>query len=375
MRSETHQNNKLIGLGMSILLALATILVATALTEATPGTTILLRSHAEIVQDQDRVRLTDVADLEGPDATALADIAVATLNQGQNETDLSLDAVRQALNQQNVHWGRVSLRGYDHCRVSRVSLEAIPVDPQSASLPPMTNPMDEVDLDSAITLRDKVVQVIEQFAGVGRGELQIRFADTDAQTLGLSLWQDRYEFEPLSSSPLGRVPIAVRRYRDNRLTDTYRITADVSRRYMAVVLKQSVARGQTFAPGDVEIREIYVDKTTYQPMTDLAQVVGQTAAGVLRAGEPVFANQVRSPLLVRRGQLVTVRCIAGNLVIKTVARAAGDGSINELIQVRNDRSRLTYAARVTGHQEVVAEAANTGDALAAAPTTTTRSQP
>ncbi len=349
-----HHNNTintpLVRLSLLIFVIVMMIFTVATIAEGQTGPSIRLHDQAHV--DGDKVRLRNVADLQGSAAEVLGDTLIATLSPKERETTVTINAVRNALTDHSVNWGMVTLRGYARCLVRRAVDE--PTSTTTPGPPVIANPIEEVGLDSAITLRDRVIQIIEQYAQVNRQQLRITFNKKDGDTLALNTWEDRYEFEPLAAAPYGRVPIVIRRYRDGRLVQTYRVTADVVRRYMAVTVVNSMGRGQTFAPGDVEIREVFLDNNADKPITNLSQVIGQTAGSVLRTGSAVFAQHLRSPLMVRRGELVTVRFISGNLVVKTVGRATEDGVMDQMIQMRNNRSRDTYLARVTGPQQAMA---------------------
>ncbi len=298
-----------------------------------------------------QVTLQDVAKLTGDYAQTLADLVITNIDPTQRTATVTLGQVREKLTQEGVNWGTLSLRGYTACRVTW--LADPPTPPVSDDAPALANPMQEIGLRSPLTLRDRAIEMIQRFASVDPSDLRITFSPNDADTLAQGAWQDRYECEPLASAPLGRVPLVIRRYRGDRLVATYRITADVARRYLAVVATRSIGRGQTFAPGDVQIQERYLDTNTAPPLTDLSDVIGQTSGTVLRPGLPVYAHHLRSPLLVRRGELITVRSISGGLVVKAIGRAGEDGERDQVIQVRNTRSRDSFAVRVTGPQEGV----------------------
>ena len=60
------------------------------------------------------------------------------------------------------------------------------------------------------------------------------------------------------------------------------------------------------------------------------------------------ADDVRPPVMVKRGELITVQCMTDGLLIKTVGRAAEQGVLGDLIQVRNEQSREQYVVRITG---------------------------
>ncbi len=331
-------------------LAAGAIALLLAVANTAVAGTVSLRSQADI--DSDLIRLSDVAELSGDVAAGLGQAIVTTLNPDEPYATITLRQVREILTEQGVNWGKLKLGGYAACFVKRSRARTDTIAAQQT--PAVSNPQDEIDLGSAISLHDQVVQLIERFAGVEHSQLRIQFNQQDEQSLAKSALDDRFEFEPLSATPLGRVPVVIRRYRGNQLVETIRVTADVSRRTMAVVAKRTVSRGQTFAPGDVEIREVYMENSDTHPLDDLTQVIGQTCGTVLRAGMMVSKRHLRSPLMVRRGELITVRCISGELVIKTIGRAAEDGELNQTIEVRNDHSRETYAVRVMGRQEGVA---------------------
>lgn len=308
----------------------------------------------------DRVLLRDVAELQGERAESLGDVVVATLEPGGAEGAagepgaVTIDSVRGALDAHGVNWAVVALRGHEVCRVQRSDQ---PHDhPAQADGARAAGESDATGFPSAGTVQDRVIELIERFAGVDRQQLRIEFADHDERTLSQRIGRDRYELEPLSSVAVGRVPIVIRRWGSGRLVEVGRVTAEVARRRVAAVARTTIGRGQTIAPGDLELRELYLT-TPAEPLASPEHAVGRVAAAVIRAGAAIYPDQLRSPLLVRRGESVTVRCVSGALVIKAVGRAIQDGGLGNVIEVRNDRSGETYPVRVTGAQEGMVEAA------------------
>ena len=84
----------------------------------------------------------------------------------------------------------------------------------------------------------------------------------------------------------------------------------------------------------------------------VGEVVGKEATQTLRAGSAILSTQVRSPLLVRRGERVSVRARAAGVVVRTYATAQQDGSLSDLIQVQALTGKERYAARVSGTREL-----------------------
>jgi len=334
-------------------LALAWIVTAFLWATATHGSvenSIRLYDQASV--DNDQIRLWQITQLNGDHAIVLKDVVLATFANNQSSITITLDQLRDELDKLGTNWGKISLRGYTTCVVYRKIVPPKPL-PAAQPAPLVTNPIEEIELSTAVTLRQRVVDMIEQFSGVDQNDLHITFNATDDQVLNRSAMLDRYEIRPLATVALGRVPIVISQYHDNRLKNTFRVTADITRRYMVVVAKKTIGRRQTFAPGDVEVREVYLDTGADHAVTDLSLVIGNVAASVIRLGAVVRADQIQSPTLIRRGELITVRCILGDLVIKTVARANENGTLDQLIQVRNDRSHEPYTVTVTGPRQAI----------------------
>ena len=70
------------------------------------------------------------------------------------------------------------------------------------------------------------------------------------------------------------------------------------------------------------------------------------------AGSVIDRETVRAPLLVRRGDVVTVYARSGSVRVRTTARARDDASAGEVVSVESLADRSTYLARVSGIREV-----------------------
>jgi flagella basal body P-ring formation protein FlgA len=181
--------------------------------------------------------------------------------------------------------------------------------------------------------------------------LEVGFSEGDEGVLSQAVGEGRYEFELISSSLLGRVPVTVRRYEGEGVVETVRVTAEVCRRVTGVLARVSIGRGEMIGVGDVELGEVRVTSGRGEPLKGLDEAVGRVAGAVIRAGSAVHAGELRSAVLVRRGEWVNVRCVSGGLVLKTTGRACEDGGLSQRIRVRREDSRETYWVRVTGLQE------------------------
>ena len=134
------------------------------------------------------------------------------------------------------------------------------------------------------------------------------------------------------------------------------VYADVAEAAMPVVVAiRPVARGNVITGADLEVRMIEpTARTAGQRATfdSVEAIIGMEARKLLQADEVVLADQVQSPVLVKRGELITVGSQSGGIRVRTSARAAQDGAKGDLIAVESLESKQKYDARVVGLREV-----------------------
>jgi flagella basal body P-ring formation protein FlgA len=327
--------------------------------------TIALRDHARVFGSV--ITLADIAALRGPNAEALAQVEIAKFPESQQQLSVSRRQVLDALRRESVHMGLVSCSGSMRIEIIRLaeprhqapadeSSEAVDNIARANPVAPLIEPVDADDVSIAgesLTLRDRMRQWIEQSLDADYQAINIALIDETSPQWGLSERQGRFEIEPLSRDLLGRVPIVVRQYRGDDLLHTVHVQVEVQIMRSVVVATRRILRGQTFTDADVTLTSRWLTSLAQTPMTDPQQMVGQVADRLISADAIVMQGDARPPCLVERGQMMIVRCISGNLVIRSEARALEDGVDGQLIQVRNDRTRATFSVRVSGPQEGV----------------------
>jgi flagella basal body P-ring formation protein FlgA len=122
----------------------------------------------------------------------------------------------------------------------------------------------------------------------------------------------------------------------------------------AIVAVRPVARGSMITAADValQIVEPSVKASGQRVCVDsLDKIIGKEARQQLQAGEIVYADQVQMPVIVKRGELITVASQGGGIRVRTSARALQDGSQGDLIQVESLQGKQKFDARVVGLRE------------------------
>lgn len=119
-----------------------------------------------------------------------------------------------------------------------------------------------------------------------------------------------------------------------------------------VVSNRAIAKGERIHAGDVEVQRLKPGASRRNAFEKLDEVIGREAARNIPIGQPIDADYVRSPIVVRRGDVVDLYSRAGGVQVRTKARSREDGGQGDLITVELLSDRQALLTRVCGVQEV-----------------------
>jgi flagellar basal body P-ring formation protein FlgA len=178
---------------------------------------------------------------------------------------------------------------------------------------------------------------------------------------------DSLTFDPRS----GRLTAYVTASADEVASERVRITGRVRRMIDMPVLTRLIAPGETIAAGDVETIAMPADHLNQSFVAAAAELIGKTPKRSLRPGEPIRPSDIQTPILIRKGELVTVVLQSPALLLTAQAKALEDGAQGQAIRVSNTRSGKTLDATVSAPGTVMlstalpAPAATTGRVVTA----------
>lgn len=115
-----------------------------------------------------------------------------------------------------------------------------------------------------------------------------------------------------------------------------------------VVPSRAIARGQTITDADLVYANVPAAQTQAGIVTSMNDLEGMEARRVLRAGETVRADDVRKPILVSKGQTVTMEFDAPGITLTAVGKATTEGGLGESVTVLNPVSYRQISCVVTG---------------------------
>jgi len=135
-----------------------------------------------------------------------------------------------------------------------------------------------------------------------------------------------------------------------------------------VVPAHDIARGQTIMDSDLTFSTVPGTALMAGTVTTFAAVKDMEARRMLHAGEALRTDDVRRPVVVTKGQTVTMMFEAPGVSLTAMGRAMSEGGVGDTVVVQNPASYRMVNAVITGAGTVRA----TGPATAQTNTITAR---
>lgn len=146
----------------------------------------------------------------------------------------------------------------------------------------------------------------------------------------------------------GRVTAFVASGGDPADGERLRVTGRIHYVVELPVLNRYVAPGETIDAADIDRVAFRSERLTQGVVAEAADLVGKTPRRAIRPQEPVRQIDVALPLVVRKGDLVTIVFETPGLVLTAQGKAAEDGAKGASIRVANTRSGRLLDAVVVG---------------------------
>ncbi len=125
-----------------------------------------------------------------------------------------------------------------------------------------------------------------------------------------------------------------------------------------VSLMQPLRRGGVLKESDLTTIRLARSKVPANALTDPASIIGLAARNNIRSGAPLARKDFEHPVLISRGDKVTVSFQMPGMKLTTRAQALMDGAAGDVIDVKNLQSRRIVPATVLSRGQVRVDAAN-----------------
>jgi len=111
--------------------------------------------------------------------------------------------------------------------------------------------------------------------------------------------------------------------------------------------------GDVFGPADLSEIKLPRERVASDAILNPQQLIGKAARRILRTGETVRAGDIAEPLVVHKGDLVTIALNAPGMQLTAQGKAMEDGAMGASIRVVNTQSNRVVDAAVAGPNQVV----------------------
>jgi flagella basal body P-ring formation protein FlgA len=297
-------------------------------------TQVTLRGTVRVLTGQ-AVTLGDVANIVGDRSLERVElIKLDDSRLGRSDwIEMSASDVQEAI---GLSPARVTIRGtICRIRVMDPSPKPIFVRNQTGKI---------IEAFDGPILRDHIRARIRAELEVANEDLRLVFSGRDARLIRTPTQGLIVEIQPLGLS--SEMPIAANLYDGEKivLSETLRVRVEVRKKVL--VASKLIARRSEIAGRDYEVESRWVAPTL--EFASVADMDGAISRSALKPGDLIEKREVEPPIVVKRGDSVSVRCITGSIVAKITARALGDGRDGDRIKFEPVNGGRRFFATVNG---------------------------
>jgi len=127
-----------------------------------------------------------------------------------------------------------------------------------------------------------------------------------------------------------------------------RASAAMAATVRIVVPAHDIARGDVIGENDLTYATVDGAALMSGVPTKMDEIKGMQARRVLSTGQPFRGEDVRRPIVVIKGQTVTMQFAAPGVELTAMGRAMSEGGIGDTVTIQNPASYRMIAATVTG---------------------------
>ena len=137
-----------------------------------------------------------------------------------------------------------------------------------------------------------------------------------------------------------------------------RVTGRVFEMTEVPVFGRRLLAGTVIRKGDIQWIKVRADHIQRDTITDTKDLIGLETTRSLRDGKPIRVSEVRRPVMVTKGNFVTMVLRGPTMLLTARGRAQESGSKGDVIRITNTQSNQLVEAVVTGPGSVSVGSAN-----------------
>jgi len=218
-----------------------------------------------------------------------------------------------------------------------------------------TNAGEETKIENISQLRQKITQFLtNEYQSLQASKVEIKVGVLDPR-LRLAACNETLAFNLLDTAGnRGNVNVQVVCNRANTASGRWTILVPaVATVFRPVAIAgRALQRGEPITAADVEteIRDMNQYRQGFALESDL--VIGKEVKYPIAKGEAFRTSALGAPLVIKRGEEVSIQATVGAISVVTTGIATGDGRLGQQIRVKNNQSERIINARVVGPGKV-----------------------
>jgi len=320
------------------------IAVAGLLTASTAsGAELVLRERATMSGPM--IRLGDVADISAGTASMLKGLVTTPLLPTPapgTQQFVSRSQIRDLLVSRGIDVGNLRVRGAMVVEIGhRRPAGSLDVDSIGTT---EAETMTFTETDTAV--EDAIERYLIDHTSHDQWQVEVELRDK--QSLQVAGWAGEFTVEGPHYPRPGRKNFVIR---SRNGKESFRVQASIVQVHSLLFARRGISRGDLVRAADVEVRQ-HEGSAPNLAIRDLAQVVGMEAKRTITEDSILTEGQVSAPLMVKRGETVTVSARTGGVTVRTMVVAQQDGAMGELVQVESVKDKKRFAASVSGNRQL-----------------------
>jgi len=158
-------------------------------------------------------------------------------------------------------------------------------------------------------------------------------------------------FNPHQKPLLGSITMGIRcREESNHWTLYVPVKIAIMRQIL--VADRPLTKGVVIRATDLSMQQMDISQIKQGYLTDPDDVIGRICKQTINQGSALTMENVQKPVLIHKGEQVSINAITDALNVSMSGIALQDGQMNDIIRVKNNSSKRIIEAQVMAVQQV-----------------------
>jgi len=205
---------------------------------------------------------------------------------------------------------------------------------------------------------EEVAEIVQQYLRNKARELPVKdlafTPDSLPDPFAIPQGKQEHTVIPSHEDVVGSRYFTVRFRVDGKLAGNVTVRGQLEATAPVVVASRDLKRRTVLSREDLEVRESEISRSG-RPLTSREKAVGMRLQRSVDSGEILQARKLERPVLVQRGEVVTMEASKGSLLLTAKGVARSRGKKGETIKVRNTGSEREILCKVVDSGRVRVE--------------------